>query len=217
MPRERRPAKPKWRPLSKWELEPFKLPNLNPALDRATLLSETKLRIAWEFNKMYSNLAKKKAVVFTTFMSWDVFFPWAYRSFEPQGRRICREPLVGPGHRKLMKFKVDSDEGTPDYEIWVKMFPELWITKFGAGNIELETMGPTTNVSCIYDVGESSLRVTFRYSSIRAPTFMLTSHFQVLNYSSTYIRGHPQAACTTGFQCCKRYWSVAFDTVIVPP
>ena len=57
---------------------------------------------------------------------------------------------------------------------WLQLFPDLWITKFGVGNIVLETMGPTTNISCIYNVGDCSLRVSFGYSTIRAPTFEVT-------------------------------------------
>ena len=160
--------------LRKCDIEYFPLPKLNPALHRETLQAAAKQRISWELNKIYNNQKKKKQVVFTTFMLWDVFHPWAYQGLGHRGCVMALQPLVGHEPRKLIKFKVDSDQGTVQYTQWLQVFPDLWITKFGVGNIELETMGPTTNISCIYNVGDCSLRVSFGYSTIRAPTFLVT-------------------------------------------
>ena len=170
-----RERKKTYTPIRKCDIQYFPLPTVNPGLHRETLLAAAKQRVGWEFNKIYNNQKKKSVVVFTTFMLWEVFHPWAILGLGNRGGCVMAlQPLVGHEPRKLIKFKVDSDQGTVQYDQFLVLFPELWMTKFGVGNIELETMGPKTNISCIYNVGDCSLRVSFGYSTIRAPTFLVT-------------------------------------------
>ena len=71
-----------------------------------------------------------------------------------------------------MSFKIDTDENTNDYQsVWLALFPPLWIEKKGVDGTLLEEWRPVSNVSCIYNCKEESLRVSFNYEVINyAPT-----------------------------------------------
>jgi len=165
------PKRESYFPRKKVDREYFPLPKADETLCRRSLFAVDKRRIAYKFGKVYGPKLKKKRVVLNTFMAWEVFRPWALLRLLPKFQRMVQQP---PGDKKLhrMSFQIDTDEGTNDYQsVWLAMFPALWIEKKGVDGTLLEEWRPISNVSCIYNCKEESLRVSFNYEVINyAPT-----------------------------------------------
>ena len=162
------PRAPRGRPIvphRRIDRQYFNLPRCNPSLNKETLFSEARMRIAWEFGKVYSlGRAKKKAVVFTTFLKWEIFHAWALRGLQPVGCRVVQEPPKGPMRHQRQKFKLDSDTANNDYDlVWKRLFPDIWIEKHNVKGQVLESVEPTTDISCIYDCKAQTLKVSFKY------------------------------------------------------
>ncbi len=80
-----------------------------------------------------------------------------------------------------MSFKIDTDEDTNDYQsVWLALFPPLWTEKRGVDGSLLEKWCPVSDVSCIYNCKEESLRVALNYKTIlyapTAPNFPPPAH-----------------------------------------
>lgn len=167
----RTPKKVSYFPRKKVDREYFPLPKADETLCRRTLFAVEKRRIAYEFGKVYGPKLKKKRVILNTFMAWEVFRPWALLRLLPKFQRMVQQ-WPGDKQQHRMSFIIDTDEGTNDYQsVWLAMFPALWIEKKGVDGTLLEEWRPISNVSCIYNCKEESLRVSFNYEVIHyAPT-----------------------------------------------
>ena len=160
-------AKKSWKqfPSKRVDREYFRPPAYNPHLCRATLLSDAKSRMAWEFNKVYGGRVKKKRVVLNTYLCWDSFRSWAILQLAPKFQRLVQLPPGKAGHHRY-SVQINNDEGTHDYEVWRQLFPSLWIEHKSVDGTLLQSFEPTSNCSCLYDVKDQSLRVSFNYKVV---------------------------------------------------